>query len=199
MKISFKIWDVDTGLQFGTFEDIMNPLEGTMPRPTVQGSVQDATGSAWGKRIWLEQKTAGSKGQTKASNMQADPASASAKSQIYTSHNLPIQWATQEMPEAVARLYRLLVLQPQSTDFTPGGSNFALDSNGEIVETRMQFDVASHSVLVSHRFSLSADSLVDEACLRMEPEERAFSPEEWGSQFTGAVFHPICSSANNQL
>lgn len=203
LKISFKVWDLETGLQLSTLENVTqsgpNAVSLTMPQSTNLEPMRDIAASAWATRTGSEQKHGGSDGQTKASDAKTGTANISDGSRTRTYRDWLGQTATQAIPKEIERLYGLLVLQPQSMGFAPGGSDFALDSKGEIVETRAQFDTASGSILVTHRLSLSADSLIEEACLRMEAEERVFSPEEWRSQFPGAIFHPICPSASGHL
>ncbi len=101
------------------------------------------------------------------------------------------------LPEEAIRLYGLLVPAAKLTRFARAGSGFMLEGDNAIVTTQTKGDTGSGSpLLITRRLNSSADSVVEQACARLEPEHRAFSPAQWASQFPGASFHPICASTS---
>jgi hypothetical protein len=71
---------------------------------------------------------------------------------------------------------------------------FTLDSENSIKETHAKLEPdAGGMLLITESFGSTQTSYVEEACRRMAPEHKDFSPEQWASQFPGAAFHPICS------
>lgn len=183
IKISYTVWDLHTGQQSAELEDVaesgFNPSLLLRPASENTGSVPGTAPSPWIARTDPEESPGSRNGNTRGLKAQKDA-------------------GTIIKFKEAARLYDLLVAtsrMPVFTGFTLPGSGFMVDGDGAIVTTLTQLDTGSGSpFLVTRRLSFSVDSLIEEACTRLEPEHRVFSPAQWVSQFPGASFQPICGS-----
>lgn len=198
IKLTYTVWDLLTRQQSAKLEDLVAAAEigspaSSMIMPAPTGS--NPAPSPWTARTNPEKAPDG--GDKSAGSSAAQPGAGTAAGVEAPSRHPKESAATDNSPKAehVTQLSQLLGLMPAMSQFLETANRFGLDDAGAMLVTQGELDTTSGTMtLVTRRLRSSADSMVAEACARLEPEHRAFSPAQWASQFPGASFHPICAS-----